>query len=279
MSKPGHLSWLKNDKITFTSLHDLNRKTWILSNEKNSLSNLVSEYSDARGTYVVQYDTLPSQAKLSLISHQTDVEGLSAQLTLSFGTTPSTSPISAFISIVADASNSASDYVTIAIPYELSSGKGKSKSTISELAIFQVKFTSGSTLTSHQRLTYLDSDCLAVKSLSDGTAFALIKKTGSDIDLLLIDFASSTYKKKSETNLADWSLDSASTFVKFWPVAGSSVFYLSSIAKQTGYKSSSGYVLTSMSARRSGSALFTASWRSKTSFAKNSCSKVACVNV
>ena len=53
MSKPGHLSWLKNDKITFTSLHALNRKTWILSNEKNSLSNLVSEYSDARGTYVV----------------------------------------------------------------------------------------------------------------------------------------------------------------------------------------------------------------------------------
>lgn len=53
MSKPGQLSWLKNDKITFTSLHALNRKTWILSNEKNSLSNLVSEYSDARGTYVV----------------------------------------------------------------------------------------------------------------------------------------------------------------------------------------------------------------------------------
>ena len=80
-------------------------------------------------------------------------------------------PIEAYISVATASTDTSKDYITAAYPYI----KQKWPSFQQRLAVFFLELTSGSTLTSHRRLTYTESSCVAVRTFTDGTVYLLIK--------------------------------------------------------------------------------------------------------
>ena len=168
------------------------------------------------------------------------------------------------------------------MPYEISGPGGETKTDI-----FLIKLTSGTTIDSHKRLTYSGTDCLAVRTLTDGTAYALFEKVNdcgpgkkcTDITLLLLDFNSNTYKQKEKSEVSsDWELKSA--FAKFAPTTGSADFYMSAVFWQDKFKDPTGLVLSSMTSRR-GSDLLPSSFSSVpgSDISTDACSSSACVTV
>ena len=135
------------------------------------------------------------------------------------------------ISVAVDSSSSSSDWVAVAMPYEKSrrrqlqqrslkggkggggkggSGKGGSgKGGSSEpatpvevaapliLDIFLFKVTSGTTVSDAKRLTYSDSNCLAIRTLTNGKAYLIMYKGATLVDLLYLDFNSDAHFTKS----------------------------------------------------------------------------------
>lgn len=169
LNERGKLSWVQSDQIIYAWPLRSTARIWKMTNKSSaSLTNLGSSYVASRGTYLVQYQSSTTRAKLSLISSQTDATSLTAQLTLTLEHTPS-SLTSAFISAIQDGSDSSSDYVSVAIPYQYTSrrmlppggggGGGGGVAAVAagsydRLAIYQIKMTSGTTLASHKLLTY-----------------------------------------------------------------------------------------------------------------------------
>ena len=94
----------------------------------------------------------------------------------------------------AQASSGSSDFITVAYSFD--------EKTI---AVFSVQLaTPALTLMTHQRLTYTlnKANCVALNTLTDGTAYVLVYIAGSSsvqLKLMHVDFDAITYKLKAGT--------------------------------------------------------------------------------
>jgi len=70
-------------------------------------------------------------------------------------------------------------------------------SATEKLDIFLFKVTSGTTVSDAKRLTYSDSNCLAIRTLTNGKAYLIMYTGTTVVDLLYVDFNSNVHYKKS----------------------------------------------------------------------------------
>ena len=113
------------------------------------------------------------------------------------------------ISVAVDSTSSSSDWVAVAMPYTSSrrrqlQGPGPPApepavvvSATEKLDIFLFKVTSGTTVSDSKRLTYSDSNCLAIRTLTNGKAYLIMYTGTTVVDLLYVDFNSNVHYKKS----------------------------------------------------------------------------------
>mmetsp|Transcript_8359 Transcript_8359/g.10191 ORF Transcript_8359/g.10191 Transcript_8359/m.10191 type:complete len:123 (-) Transcript_8359:1276-1644(-) len=79
LNERGKLSWVQSDQIIYAWPLSPTARIWKMTNKSSaSLTNLGSSYVASRGTYLVQYQSSTTRAKLSLISSQTDATSLTA---------------------------------------------------------------------------------------------------------------------------------------------------------------------------------------------------------
>ena len=116
-------------------------------------------------------------------------------------------------------------------------------------------------MTSSLSLEFSDSRCIAIKSLSDETAYAIIIKD-TEFNLFKIDLNNDKhYKKKSKNYPDSWAQESL--YAKFTPISLGSVeeFYFSSTIPLSSYGNYVGFVLTSISSRQASlTGFFTDNW-------------------